>query len=61
MGQIVREETLSKEDTPLREETTIPSFNGESDHDTNVVCGLFLKPMNEDEMALMGMFDDIPD
>ena len=56
----VKEEPL-KEDTPLKEETNLPSFNGESDHDTSVVCGLFLKPMNEDDQAILETFNDMPD
>ena len=59
--QVIREEIPFKADTPLKEETTTSSFNGVSDHDTNVVCGLFLKPMNEDDQAILETFNDMPD
>ena len=67
MGTVIRDEAPFKEDTPLKEEaplkeeTNISSFNGGSDHDNNVVCGLFLKPMNEDDQAILETFNDMPD
>ena len=61
MGTVVRDEAPFKGDKPLKEETTTSSFNGGSNHDDNTICGMFLKPMNEDDQAILEMFNDMPD
>ena len=62
MAQVIREEVPFKEETPLREEATIPSFNGENDIDTETYykeTGLMVT--KEDMDCMMEMFDDMPD
>lgn len=58
--QVAKEVPL-KEEVALNEEPTISSFNGGSNHDDTVICGMFLESMNEDDKAIMEMFNDMPD
>ena len=49
MAQVIKEEAPFKEETLLREETTTSSFNG------------FAHLEDENDQALMEMFNDMPD
>ena len=49
MGTVIRDEAPLKEETPLKEDTATSSFNG------------FAHLENEDDQAILEMFNDMPD